>query len=94
MFKQPGKTEVNFRGDRQILPTCVISAVKASKLLRKGCTTYLAHVIDNQVKKQELENIHVVREFRDVFLNDLLGLPPDREIEFSIDLVPGTAPIS
>lgn len=51
-------------------------------------------MINNQVKKQELKNIHVVREFRDVFLNDLLGLPPDREIEFSIDLVHGTAPIS
>ena len=36
----------------------------------------------------------MAKEFPDVFLEDLLGLPPDREDEFVIDLVPGTAPIS
>uniref|UniRef100_A0A2N9I7U4 RNA-directed DNA polymerase n=1 Tax=Fagus sylvatica TaxID=28930 RepID=A0A2N9I7U4_FAGSY len=41
-----------------------------------------------------IEDIPVVREFPDVFPEDLPGLPPDREVEFSIDLVPGTAPIS
>ena len=35
-----------------------------------------------------------MREFPDVFPEDLLGLPPDREVEFSIDLIPSTAPIS
>ena len=35
-----------------------------------------------------------MRDFVDVFPEDLLGLPFDREIEFAIDLVPGTAPIS
>ena len=42
----------------------------------------------------KLEDIFVVREFLDVFLEDLSGLPPDREIEFSIDLLPGSSPIS
>jgi hypothetical protein len=36
----------------------------------------------------------VVCEFLDVFLDDLLGLPPDRDVEFKIELVPGTTPIS
>jgi len=35
-----------------------------------------------------------VCEFPDVFLDDLPGMPPDRDIEFVIDLLPGTAPIS
>jgi hypothetical protein len=39
-------------------------------------------------------NIHVVRDFPDVFPEELLGMPPDREVEFVIDLLPGTAPIS
>jgi hypothetical protein len=39
-------------------------------------------------------NIHVVREFLNVFPEDLPGMPPDREVEFVIDLLPGTAPIS
>ena len=36
----------------------------------------------------------MVCEFLDVFSEELLGLPPDRKVEFSIDLIPGTAPIS
>jgi hypothetical protein len=38
-------------------------------------------------------NIHEVRDFPDVFLEELPGMPPDREVEFVIDLLPGTAPI-
>jgi hypothetical protein len=39
-------------------------------------------------------NIRVVRDFPDVFPEELLGMPPDREVEFVIDLLPGTSPIS
>ena len=39
-------------------------------------------------------NIHVVRDFPNVFLEELPRMPPDREVEFVIDLLPGTAPIS
>ena len=35
-----------------------------------------------------------MNEFPDVFPEDLPGLPPDREVEFTIDIIPGTAPIS
>jgi hypothetical protein len=40
------------------------------------------------------DNIRVVRDFPDVFPEELPGMPPDREVEFVIDLLPGTAPIS
>jgi hypothetical protein len=43
---------------------------------------------------EELDGIMVVREFLDVFLEELSGLPPKRDVEFSIELKPGTAPIS
>ena len=48
------------------------------------------------VEEEELrvEMVPIVREYGDVFPDDLPGLPPDREIEFGIDLVPGTAPIA
>jgi hypothetical protein len=49
----------------------------------------LYHVVERR-----LEDIHMVREFPDVFPNDLLGMPPERAIEFKIELQPGTAPIS
>ncbi len=42
----------------------------------------------------ELEDIPIVREFPDVFPLELTTMPPDREIEFVIDVVPGTAPVS
>jgi hypothetical protein len=40
------------------------------------------------------DNIHVLKDFPDVFPEELPGMPPDREVEFVIDLLPGTAPIS
>ena len=42
----------------------------------------------------DLEDIPVVRDFPDVFPEELPGIPPDRDVEFVIDLIPGTAPIS
>src|ERR1051325_1795562 len=85
---------VRFQGERKILPTCTISTLKAEKLLRKGCEAYLAYVINTQAEKIKIEDIPVVREFPDVFPEDLLGIPPTREVEFSIDLIPGTRPLS
>jgi hypothetical protein len=62
-----------------ILHLPTISRIKAS----------LHHVVERR-----LEDIHIVREFPDVFPNDLPGMPPERAIEFNIELQPGTAPIS
>ena len=55
---------------------------------------YLAHVVDTHSSEMGLEDVPVVRDFPDVFPDDLPGLPPEREIDFLIDLVPGIAPIS
>ena len=41
-----------------------------------------------------MDEIPVVREFPDVFPDDIVGLPPEREVKFTIDLIPGTEPIS
>ncbi|WCJ39071.1 Transposon Tf2-6 polyprotein [Euphorbia peplus] len=94
VFRPPGVPKLTFRGERRVLPSCVISAMKAKRLLRKHCQAYLAYVIDTKQEGPKLENIPIVREFPDVFPDDLPGLPPDREIEFSIDIQPGIAPIS
>ncbi|XP_075478846.1 uncharacterized protein LOC142519700 [Primulina tabacum] len=56
---------------------------------------FLAAVIDvNTEMTRKLNEIEVVRDFPDVFADDVPGLPPDHEVEFVIDVVPGTAPIS
>jgi hypothetical protein len=46
------------------------------------------------VQAKSIADIPVVCEFPDVFLDDLLGLPPDHDVEFKIELLPGTTPIS
>jgi hypothetical protein len=48
----------------------------------------------NQLTDDANQPEHVVDEFLNVFLNDLPGMPPNRDIEFIIDLLPGTAPIA
>lgn len=50
-------------------------------------------VVDSQIKGMKIENISVVKDFVDVFPNDLLSLPPNQEIKFIIDLVSSTTPI-
>jgi hypothetical protein len=53
-----------------------------------------ADCVVNQLKADSIENIRVVCEYPNVFPDDLLGMPPKRDIEFIIDLLPGTAPIA
>ena len=72
----------------------MISAISARCLLQKCCKGYLAHVVDTRSSEVRLEDVPIVRDFLDVFSDDLPGLPPKREIDFPIDLFPGTAPIS
>ena len=62
-------------------------------MLRKGCQDFLAYVVSNE-NEVSLEDIPVVRDFPNIFPDDLLNLPPEREVEFTIDLVPRTNPIS
>ncbi|GJR69846.1 putative reverse transcriptase domain-containing protein [Tanacetum coccineum] len=64
----------------------------------KGCLVFLAHVTTNEVEdkseKKRLEDVQIVRDFPEVFLEDLPGLPPTRQVEFQIDLVPSVAPVA
>ena len=64
-------------------------------MLANGCIGFLASAIDKtQEAKMKPEDVHVVRDFVEVFPEELPGLPPQREICFEIELMPGTAPIS
>ena len=91
---RPEKLEVKFRGIRRELSFNIISAMAAQRILRKGCQGYLAYVVETEKEGILVDDIPVVREFPDVFPDDIAGLPPDREVEFTIDLIPGTEPIS
>ena len=57
---------------------------------------FLAYVTEDQAEKKRsaVTEVPVVREFPDVFPEDLPGIPPDRQVEFQIDLVPGATPLA
>ncbi|XP_075479420.1 uncharacterized protein LOC142520302 [Primulina tabacum] len=76
------------------LPLRIISCMKACKLLQKGCQGYFAYVLTIDSHVRELKDTYVFFEFLEVFPDDVTGLPPDIEIEFVIDVVTGTHPIS
>ncbi|GJT38253.1 putative nucleotidyltransferase, ribonuclease H [Tanacetum coccineum] len=66
--------------------------------MQKGFPIFLAHVtakeIEDKSEKKRLEDVPIVRDFPEVFPEDLPGLPPTRQVEFQIDLVPGAAPVA
>jgi hypothetical protein len=66
----------------------------ARKLLRKGCSAWLAHVKELEKGSIDLTSIPIVREFRDVFPEELPELPPVREIEVFIETILGVSPIA
>ncbi|KAJ9564382.1 hypothetical protein OSB04_000348 [Centaurea solstitialis] len=90
----PGRGPFVIYGDRRNRQTSLISMLKARKCVKKGCQSFLAYVIDSKKEKSVIETIPVVSEFPEVFPDDLTSLPPDRPIEFRIDLLPGAAPIA
>ncbi|KAA0050530.1 retrotransposon protein, putative, Ty3-gypsy sub-class [Cucumis melo var. makuwa] len=65
IFRKPGFAEVVFRGVRKIIPRSLISVLKAEKLLRKGCTMFLAHVVEVQREKLKPKDDLAVKEFLD-----------------------------
>ena len=71
----------------------LVSAMTIAKSAKKGHKVYLCVVKDTQ-GEPSLEDIPVVREFPDVFPKEIPGMPPPREVEFTIDLAPGIGPIS
>ncbi|XP_052478367.1 uncharacterized protein LOC128033909 [Gossypium raimondii] len=72
----------------------VISALIAEKLVRKGCDAYLAYVHDISIVESAVKGIRIVKDFSDVFPKELPRLPPDRDVEFRINVLPRTTLVS
>ncbi|GKB32408.1 putative reverse transcriptase domain-containing protein [Tanacetum coccineum] len=76
----------------------IISCTKTQKYMEKGFPIFLAHVttkeVEDKSEKKRLEDVPIVQDFPEVFPEDLPGLPPTRQVEFQIDLVPGAAPVA
>ncbi|GJW26968.1 hypothetical protein Tco_0040779 [Tanacetum coccineum] len=76
----------------------IISCAKTQKYIQKGCQVFLAQVMeketDDKSEEKRLEVVPTVQDFLKVFPEDLPGLPPIRQVEFQINLVPGAAPVA
>ncbi|GJR52894.1 putative nucleotidyltransferase, ribonuclease H [Tanacetum coccineum] len=76
----------------------VILCSKVQEYMAKGCHVFLAQISatkeDDKSEGKQVKDVPIVRDFPEVFPEDLPGLPPIRPVEFQIDLIPGAAPVA
>ncbi|GJU18474.1 retrotransposon protein, putative, ty3-gypsy subclass [Tanacetum coccineum] len=94
IFGDLDNPEFIYHGSQLGKPIKIISALKVRALISHGCEGFLASIKDTSLDGPHLESCLVIREFLDVFPEELPGIPPEHEVEFSIELIPGTGPIS
>ncbi|XP_071905687.1 uncharacterized protein [Coffea arabica] len=90
----PGKATLKLDVRGKLASSALISGIRIRKLLSKGPQGYLAFLINTLGDKVNLEDMLIVKDFPDVFPEELEFLPPERDIAFKIDVIPGVVPIS
>nr|GEZ04223.1 hypothetical protein [Tanacetum cinerariifolium] len=79
------------KSDSSVSRLKVISCIKARKYIERGSQLLIAQVTEKEPSKKQLQDVTVICNFPEVFPDDLPGLPPPRQVEFKIELIPGTA---
>nr|GEY14483.1 putative reverse transcriptase domain-containing protein [Tanacetum cinerariifolium] len=82
------------RGYQSRTRLSLISCIKTKRYISKGCQVFITQVMEEKSDEKRLENIPVVREFLAIFPKELPGLPPVRQVEFQIDLIPEATPVA
>ena len=77
MLKTTKDEEVLVIGERRDYLSNVVSALRAEKWIRKGCEAYLAFVSQSETEDQTMDKVRTVKDFQDVFPEELLSLPPN-----------------
>ena len=91
----PSGGELAILGERDLHGPYICSATRAKRYLQEGCSGFLDYVADTRVEgTSSLSGLPIIRYFPDVFPEDLPRVPPERKVEFQIDLVPGAASIA
>ncbi|XP_024977651.1 uncharacterized protein LOC112515213 [Cynara cardunculus var. scolymus] len=72
----------------------IVTCLKMRKYLRKDCIAFLAHVMDKKAEEKRVQDILIIRDFPEVFPDELPGIPPPRQVEIYIKLIPGAAPVA
>ena len=83
-----GKFLCKFRGRLPSTEGRVINVMHAARLLRRGCHGFWCYLEDAKEKVTNISDISIVRDFPDVFPDEIPGVPPRRFVEFSIELEP------
>ncbi|KAK8583482.1 hypothetical protein V6N13_108843 [Hibiscus sabdariffa] len=90
----PDDRSVILVGERRGYLSNVVSVLTADRMIWKGYEVFLATILNTKGSLSQIEEIRTVKEFLDVFSEELPGLPPDRDVEFEIETYPGSAPVS
>jgi hypothetical protein len=87
--------KITLQGIQKPVSVRRISTLQMKKYCRKGCPLYAIQVLESvEDDRPSLEDHPILREYRDVFPEEVPGLPPRRDIDFSIELAPGAVPVS
>ncbi|KAJ9545056.1 hypothetical protein OSB04_024763 [Centaurea solstitialis] len=89
-----GELTLVIEGERPERSLGIVSRLKAHSYLRKKYVAFLVQVKEKKSKVKKLEDIPIVRNYPEVFPDELPGLSPPRQIEFRIDIIPGAAPVA
>nr|GFA91195.1 hypothetical protein [Tanacetum cinerariifolium] len=97
-----GNETLTFRGNKskngRESRLAVISCSKAQEYMAKGCQIFLAQIStkkeEDKSEGKQIKDVPIIRDFPEVFPEDLPGLPLARLVEFQIDLIPGAAPVA
>ncbi|KAK8671535.1 hypothetical protein V6N13_038129 [Hibiscus sabdariffa] len=93
-LKTASGKEVVLTGTRRGFMTNVISVLDARRKIERGCEAFLAYILDAKMANSELSNIRTVQDFPEVFPEELPSVLPHHDVEFDIELLPGTNPVS
>jgi hypothetical protein len=89
----PSGRRLIIQGERRV-EAKLCTLVEATKYMLNGGKSYLAYVVNTTLTAPVLSEVPVVNEYPDVFPDDLPGLPPEREVEFRIELIPEARPVA
>jgi hypothetical protein len=93
IFHSPSEEEFKFCDSQMQTTLPLLSAIQGKRSIRCGAQAFLAYIKVELEGEHKLEDIPVVHDYPDILTEVTTGLLPDREIELTIDLMPGTQPI-
>ena len=94
VYFRVGKKRCVFQGVGRAIASKFFGYQHIKRYVNSGAELFMAMFMSSMTKEKSVDDVPVVKLLTDVFPDDIPGLPPAREVEFVIDLIPGTAPIS